>query len=47
MQPHPYAASLADPTTQWDAVSELGVAMLLAALYGNTARAIVLNMATV
>lgn len=40
------AASLADPSTHWDAVSELWVAMLLAAPYGNTAWAIVFNMAT-
>lgn len=40
------AASLADPSTHWDAVSELWVAMLLAAPYGNIAWAIVLNMAT-
>lgn len=52
--PCPYvtiAASLSDPPTpqpsgtHWDAVSELWVAMLLAA--PHTARAIALNMATV
>lgn len=41
------AASLADPTTHWDAVSELWVAVLLAAPYGNTAPAIVSNLTTV
>lgn len=41
------AASPAEPTTHWDAVSELWVAMLLAAPYGNTAPAIALDMTTV